>query len=139
MARRTAEEYEPSTTSHTRKAQRLTTENDAPSSERKSKNLVMVLYSNVLNLGRVTDQQDIRPSQSNRGQGGAIAQLQAVSDCLHKQRTKKPSNNILLDVNKMAPPEKTRRRTVVSYFILLHFFSLFAPMPGEDYCTSPSC
>ena len=47
------------------------------------------------------DKQIIRPSRSNCGQGGAIAQLQAVqavSDRLHTQRAKKASNDILQDV-----------------------------------------
>jgi hypothetical protein len=68
------------------------------------------------------DQQALRPSRSNRGQGGAIAQLQAVSDRLHTQPAKKASNVILRDVpiNAMAPPEKGRR-TVAAYFFLLLF------------------
>jgi hypothetical protein len=78
----------------------------------------------------ITDKQleVVRPSRSNRGKGGAIAQLQAVSDRLHTgtQRVKKPGNKVLQDVaiNKMAPP-KTRkgRRTVESYIILLPFYS----------------
>lgn len=95
-----------------------------------------------MNLGRVTDQQNVRPSRSNRGKGGAIAQLQAVSERIHVQRVKKPSNNVLRDVpiNKMAPPEKGRR-TVVSY--LLIFLPVFsnASIPGEGITgsTSPSC
>ena len=54
------------------------------------------------------DEQIIQPSWSNHGQGGAIAQLQAVLDCIHTQCAKKASNDILQDVaiNKMAPPEK---------------------------------
>ena len=56
------------------------------------------------------DEQIIWPSWSNRGQGGAIAQLQAVSDHLHTQRAKQANNDILQDVaiNKMALPEKGR-------------------------------
>jgi hypothetical protein len=111
MPRRAAEESEPSAAQRIN-SQKLATENDAPSSERESKTLLMILSSNVLNLGRVTDQQDIRPSQSNRGKGGAIAQLQAVSDCLHTKSTKKNAN-ILQDIqdpiNKLAPPAKGRR------------------------------
>lgn len=83
------------------------------------------IYTN-LNLGRVTDQQDVRPSRSNRGKGGAIAQLQAVSDRIHAQRVKKPRTRVFQDlpINKMAPPEKGRRM-VVSYlfhylFTLMH-------------------
>ena len=61
-----------------------------------------------MSLGQVMDKQIIQPSQSNHGQGGAIAQLQVVSDHLHTQCAKKTSNDILQDVaiNKMAPPEK---------------------------------
>jgi hypothetical protein len=111
--RRAAEESEPSTT-QPRKSRKLDMENDAPSLERESKTLLMILSSNVLNLGRVTDQQDtIRPSRSNRGKGGAIAQLQAVSDCLHTKKNPKKNANILQDINapinKMAPPAKGRR------------------------------
>ena len=102
-------------------------------------------YSNFLNLGRVTEQQDVqvRPSRSNRGKGGAIAQLQAVSDRIrHVQRVKKPSNNALQDVpvNKMAPPEKGRQTAVtVSYFILLLTIYSNVSIPGEGSSTSPSC
>ena len=89
----------------------------------------------------ITDQQgtSIRPSRSNRGQGGAIAQLQAVSDRLHTQRAKKLRNNALKDVpiNKMAPPEKGRQ-TVASYFISLLFFSN-SSIPGEGSSASLSC
>jgi hypothetical protein len=83
-----------------------------------------------LNLGnvQVTDslRQDLRPSRSNRGQGGAIAQLQAVSDRLHVQHVKKPANNALQDVpiNKMAPPEKGRRNLKVVFYFILHLFAL---------------
>lgn len=92
-----------------------------------------------MNLGQNTLQQNVRPSRSNRGKGGAIAQLQAVSDRIHVQRAKKSSNKVLQDapINKMAPPEKGRR-TVVSYFILLPFYSN-ASIPDEGISTSPSC
>ena len=136
MPRRAADE---STTSQAKKSRRLTIENDAPSSERELKNFPNdSIYSNILNLGRVTDQQDVRPSRSNRGKGGAIAQLQAVSDRLHEQRVKNPGNNVLQDVpiNKMAPSEKGRR-TVVSFFILLLFTD--ASIPGECSTASLSC
>lgn len=92
-----------------------------------------------MNLGRATDQSDVRPSRSNRGKGGAIAQLQAVSDRLHVARIKKSSNKVLQDAptNKMAPPEKGRRM-VVSYLILLPIYSN-ASIPDEGSGTSPSC
>ena len=136
MPRRAADK---STTSQAKKSRRLTIENDAPSSERELKNFPNdSIYSNILNLGRVTDQQDVRPSRSNRGKGGAIAQLQAVSDRLHEQRVKNPGNNVLQDVpiNKMAPSEKGHR-TVVSFFILLLFTD--ASIPGECSTASLSC
>jgi hypothetical protein len=101
-------------------------------------------YSNILILGQVTDQQDTRPSRSNRGKGGAIAQLQAVSDRIHDvrvQRNKRPCNNLkaLQDVplNQMAPPEKGRQ--VVTLFYPTSFYSndSNASIPGSS--TSPSC
>lgn len=66
----------------------------------------------------MTDQQDVRPSRSNRGKGGAIAQLQAVSDRIHTQRVKK-SKVVFRDVpiNKMAPPGKGRQTVLfLSYY-----------------------
>ena len=49
-----------------------------------------------------------RPLHSNRGQGGAIAQLQAVAKIICTEATKKKKTNVLEDIslNVMAPVEK---------------------------------
>jgi hypothetical protein len=66
--------------------------------------------------------QALRPLRSNRGKGGAIAQLQAVSKLICTDATKKKKTNILQDVplNAMAPAEKVKFFT---YFLIVPNFS----------------
>lgn len=51
-----------------------------------------------------------RPLRSNRGKGGAIAQLQAVANIITDTTKKKKTTNALKDIplNVMAPAEKGR-------------------------------
>ena len=68
-----------------------------------------------------------RPIRENRGRGGAIAQLEAVSKEIHKParapRAPQPATSIPEDtpVNAMAPPVTKKRRDAqpVSNYILI--------------------
>ena len=84
-----------------------TMENDAPSLEHES-TLLMIL-SVATTLQHLEFRLGYRPARCltksiNSSKGGAIAQLQTVSDCIHTQCVKKPSKEVFQDVpiNKMA-------------------------------------
>ena len=85
------------------------------------------ILTSCLILGHVTDPQDTQSVRLGRGKGGAVAQLQAVSDRIHDhgaQRNKKCNNSIALQdvpINQMAPPEKGRRVITLVYIFYITF------------------